>query len=338
MKLTLEQLRSVTWGATTVEQEEEGVRFYRFTQEQMELYKVRNKDFYSKALSTAGVRFCFRTDSRTLALKATLAPQSGVRRYYSFDVYVDGEPKAFWNNYEGTEMTGNYTGTPLPTGDFSAETALKAGEKEVCIHLPWDMQTCLKGLYLDDGATLIPVKRSKKLLCFGDSITQGFDALCPSHRYISLLADHLNAEENNRAIGGEVFFPALAETKETFTPDIITVAYGTNDFRAVPMERFLRNCKAFYENLSRNYPDTPIFAITPIWRKNQVSNVDHTDFHFVEKYIREVAETLSNVTVVRGYDLVPHDENCFGDLVLHPNDKGFENYAKNLIQQLNYQK
>jgi len=334
MRLSLEQIRTVTCGATTVEQEEDGVHFYRFTQEQMELYKVRNADFYSKALSTAGVRFCFRTDSRTLALKATLTPQSGVRRYYSFDVYADGEPVAFWNNYEGTEMTGNYTGTPLPVGDFSREIVLAEGEKEVCIHLPWNMRTCLKGLYLDDGATLIPVKKEKKLLCFGDSITQGFDALCPSHRYISVLADHLNAEECNRAIGGEVFFPALAETGENFVPDIITVAYGTNDFMHVPVERFLGNCKNFYENLHRNYPNTPIFAITPIWRKNQISGVDQPDFQFVEKYIREVTEKLSNVTVIRGYELVPHDPDCFGDLVLHPNDKGFKYYANNLIQSL----
>ena len=286
------------------------------------------------ALSTAGVRFCFRTNSRKLALEAFLTPQNGVRRYYSFDVYVDGEMKASWNNYEGVEMTGNYTGTELPVGDFSREIVLEEGEKEVCIHLPWGMRVCLKAFCLDDGATIIPVKRDKKLLCFGDSITQGYDALCPSHRYISLLADHLNAEECNRAIGGEVFFPALAETKESFVPDIITVAYGTNDFMAVPMERFLQNCKGFYENLSQSYPTTPIFAITPIWRKNQVSNQDHTDFQFVEKYIREVTENLPNVTVIRGYDLVPHDPNCFGDLVLHPNDKGFEYYIKNLIQAI----
>lgn len=335
MKLNLEQIKAVTWGVNNVTQETDGIHFYRFTPEQMALYKDRSADFYSKALSSAGVRFCFKTDSRKLALDAFLTPQGGVRRYYSFDVCVNGKMHVCWNNYEGVEMTGNYTGTELPVGDFAAETDLGEGEKELCIHLPWDMCTVLKGLYLDDHATVIPVKRSKKLLCFGDSITQGYDALCPSHRYISLLADHLNAEECNRAIGGEVFLPALAEIKENFVPDLITVAYGTNDFMAVPMERFLRNCKGFYENLSRNYPTVPIFAITPIWRKNQVSNQDHTDFQFVEAYIREVAQNLPNVTVIRGYDLVPHEPNYFGDLVLHPSDKGFEFYANNLIKAMN---
>lgn len=338
MKLSLEQIKSITWGATTVAQEEDGIYFYRFTPEQMALYKARKDDFYLKALSPSGVRFCFRTNSRKIGLDAFLTHQGGVRRYYSFDIYVNGEQKACWSNYEGVEMTGNYTGTELPVGDFSREILLEEGEKEVCIHLPWSMRLCLKGFYLDDGATIIPVKRNKKLLCFGDSITQGYDALCPSHRYISVLADHLNAEECNRAIGGEVFFPALAETKESFVPDIITVAYGTNDFMHVPMERFRKNCKEFYENLSRNYPNTPIFAITPIWRKNQASNVDQADFQFVEMYIREVTEKLPNVTVIRGYDLVPHDGSYFGDLVLHPNDKGFEHYIKNLIQALNQTK
>lgn len=335
MKLSLEQLRAITCGAVSVEQEADGVHFYRFTQEQLALYKVRNADFYSRALSTAGIRFCFRTNSRKVALEATLTPQAGVRRFFSFDVFVNGEFKANWSNFDGVEMTGNYKETPLPVGDFSAETDLGEGQKEVSIQLPWGMWVALKGLYLDDDATVVPVKRDKKLLCFGDSITQGYDSLCPSHRYASQLSDYLNAEECSRAIGGEVFFPELAKTKESFVPDIITVAYGTNDFAAIPVESFRKNCKGFYENLRRTYPDVPIYAITPIWRENQVSDVDHTDFQYIEQYIREVTAPLDNVTVIRGYDLVPHDGSYFGDLVLHPNDKGFDNYIKNLIQAMN---
>ena len=44
------------------------------------------------------------------------------------------------------------------------------------------------------------------------------------------LADALGAEEVNKAIGGECFFPELAATKEDFQPEYITVAYGTNDW------------------------------------------------------------------------------------------------------------
>ena len=335
MKLSLEQLRAITCGAVSVEQEADGVHFYRFTQEQLALYKVRLPEFYSRSLSTAGVRFCFRTNSRKVALEATLTPHAGVRRFFSFAVFVNGERKENWNNYAGFDMTGNYKGTPLPVGDFSWETDLGEGEKEVSIQLPWGAWVALKGLYLDDGTTVIPVKRKKKLLCFGDSITQGYDALCPSYRYASRLSDYLNAEECNRAVGGEVFFPELAKTKESFVPDIITAAYGTNDYMHVPVEKFRQNCKGFYENLHENYPNVPTYIITPIWRKEQNTEQGYTDIHDIEKCIREMTAPFANMTVIRGYDLVPHDGSYFGDLILHPNNEGFEHYIKNLIQAMN---
>lgn len=43
---------------------------------------------------------------------------------------------------------------------------------------------------------------------------------------------------------------------------------------------------------------------------------------------------LDNVSVVPGFDLVPHDENCFADLKLHPNDKGFNHYFNHLKTQI----
>ena len=42
-----------------------------------------------------------------------------------------------------------------------------------------------------------------------------------------------------------------------------------------------------------------------------------------------------NVKVISGFDFVPMDENLFGDLRIHPNDKGFEYYFENLVKQIN---
>lgn len=64
------------------------------------------------------------------------------------------------------------------------------------------------------------------------------------------LADALGAEEVNKAIGGECFFPELAATKEDFQPEYITVAYGTNDWSRKLAEEFQTNCRAFcFKNL-----------------------------------------------------------------------------------------
>ena len=170
---------------------------------------------------------------------------------------------------------------------------------------------------------------------YGDSITHGYDAINPSNKYATRLANALGYDEYNKGIGGEVFFPPLAELKQPFTPDIITVAYGTNDWSLTEKSQFDKNCKAFYENLSKNYPDTPIFAITPIWRKESVTETrPFGDFALVEEGIREATKDLKNVTVIRGFDLVPKEEKYFADLRLHPNDKGFEYYAKSLYEMI----
>lgn len=330
MKLTVSQLRDIACGAVNVAEEQDGVHLYRFTPEQMDLYEKEHTEHYVKTLSTAGIRLRFRTNSEKLFLHASMTDQGGSRRYFSIEFFKNGKRIDTIENFSDADLRGDYTGILVSMGDFSKNVKLGRGEKEVCIFLPWSAKTVIKELSLDENATVEPMKPSKKLLCFGDSITQGYDALCPSSRYTSKLADYLDAEEFNKAIGAEYFYPALANTKETFVPDYITVAYGTNDWSRLPYETFRNDCKAFYENLSKNYPTTPVFAITPIWRADTDRTTDFPDFETVERYIREVAEALPNVVVISGVDLVPHNKKFFADLYLHPTDAGFEKYYKSL--------
>lgn len=332
MNLTTEQLRAVACGAVSVAEEQDGVHFYRFSQEQMELYKKEKADLYGRTLATAGVRLRFRTDSEKLFLQIHVTPQPGTtRRFFGIDIFKNGKCIDTVENYSEADLSGDYTAIQVPTGDFSKNVYLGKGEKEICIYMPWSMHTVIKTFALDDGASVIPVKPSKKMLCFGDSITQGYDALCPSNRYTSQLADLLDAEEYNKAIGAEVFFPALAASKEDFVPEYITVAYGTNDFFRSTRDVFLKDCAEFYQTLSRLYPESKIFAITPIWRKDHEMETDFS-FFLVKERIEEVASQLPNVTVIDGFDLVPHDERYYSDLRLHPNDKGFNKYFKNLAK------
>lgn len=59
---------------------------------------------------------------------------------------------------------------------------------------PWSVRASVKELSIGDNALIEPVKTEKKLLAYGDSITQGYIALRPSSMYTSKLADFLNAE------------------------------------------------------------------------------------------------------------------------------------------------
>ena len=181
-----------------------------------------------------------------------------------------------------------------------------------------------------------PVKPSKKLICFGDSITQGVDTLYTSNKYTSKLAEALDAEEFNKAVSGDRFFPELAASPEDFEPDYITVAHGTNDWARSTKEEFLDWSKRFYQNLSRVYPNAKIFGITPIWRKDTHSDerTPFAEFTDIADIIAEQAKGLQNVTILNGYDFVPHDENSYADLRLHPNDKGFNHYFENLLKEI----
>lgn len=333
MKLNLEQVKGITLGAVRVEEDPAGFHFYRFTPEQTELFRQRRDDFYRKTFCPAGVQLRFKTNSKTLSLKADFSYEE-VRWYYAIDVFVDGKMLDSVNNYAGADIRGDNTKMELPLDEQEVQYTLDEGEKEIRIYLPWSVQTVIREITLDDGATLIPVKAKKKLLCFGDSITHGYDTLHPSSRHAAHLAELLDAEEHNKAIGGDKFFPELAKTREDFEPDYIMVAFGTNDWYCLPRKFAEDCCRAFYKNISTTYPNARIFALTPIWRADLEEQTEFGSFFDVEKMIRDAVADLENVTVICGFDFVPHDAELYTDLRLHPNDDGAAHYFKNLSAQI----
>ncbi len=331
MKLGINQIKSITLGVEAVEETERGVVFYRFTEEQRKLYENRSS-FKNTSYSTSGVKFRFRTDSNTLHIEGNLVPTSS-RYFFSFDLFVNGERVDTLDNFTHLEVKPNYL-EKLPFDAFEKTFDLGEGEKEVLLYFPWNAIVYMKEVSLSDNSFIEPVKPEKKMLCFGDSITQGYDADFPSNSYISRLARKLGYEEINKGIGGEIFFPALASSEPTFRPEIITVAYGTNDWNCATPEKYESYSRSFYENLSKNYPDSKIFAITPIWRKNYLDEKPFGPFERTHTVVEEVTKDLPNVTVIRGFDFVPKKVEFFSDRSLHPNDEGFSYYAESLYKEL----
>lgn len=333
MKLNADDIKKIVTGAVRVEEKEGAVKLFRFTKEQEELYKERSADFYQKTFSTAGMKLLFLTDSKSLSFDIKTERGSS-RSYFSFDVFVDGVFLGSLDNYSHKKLPENYLSFDFGYGDYSKSFYLGDGIKTVCVYLPWSVSVSFYDIFLDDGAFFEEIKPKKKLLAFGDSITQGYDALKPSNRYISKLADKLEAEEINKAIGGERFFPGLSKLKDSFFPDYITVAYGTNDWNNIDEETFNINCREFYFDIRKNYPDSEIFAITPIWRLEMNEKRPFGAFEKVEENIRKIADDIGNIKVISGFDFVPGDAKYFADLRLHPNDEGFELYFKNLYKKI----
>ena len=333
MILNCEKIKEISTGAVRVEYDGEKVNFYRFTEAQQEMYKNRSSDFYMKSFSTSGVRLHFKTNSKNLCLDIFTEDGSS-RKFFSLDVFVNGKMLGCIDNFSDVELPAGYSGIRLPLGDYSGNFALGEGDKEVCIYMPWSVKTSIKRMLLDDGAYIEAIKPSKRLIAYGDSITQGYDALRPSNHYLSRLCEALGAEQINKAIGAEVFYSPLAALADDFTPDYVLVAYGTNDWNRAKVESMRKNCAEFYRNVRNNYPTAKIFAITPIWRKEYLEPRDFPDFLSVDRIIREVVADIPDVHVISGFDFVKKEEKYFADLRLHPNEEGFAQYFDALWSQI----
>lgn len=328
MNLTLEQIASAVTGAEYYTVEGGALQLHRFNRAEEDYYKKADAGFYMKSQSTAGIRITFRTDATSLTASARISAGSS-RTYFSIDVCVDGIPVGNIDNFGCEKLTGVYTGVKLEQGDFTASIELGEGDdKQVSIYLPWSAKCEILGLSLDGATYFSPVKSKNKLLVYGDSITQGYDAQRPYYRYATIVSDLLEADEFNKAIGGEIIVPELARCSNFDSPDYISVAYGTNDWGKVTPEEFLANAREFYATLSEKYPNAKIFAVTPIWRADYENKRPFGPFSLIGELIEKAADGLNNVTVIGGFDFVPKDPDYFADRRLHPNDDGFIPYGE----------
>lgn len=319
MKLNLQQMRQITRGVTDVREEEGYFRFFRFSPAEEKAYLDSDRpDYMKKVYSTAGVRLAFRSDTRQFNFRYQLLPGSS-RPYGSFDCYVDGV------------LIFHKQSNHIKLGEGSVRLSLEEGEKTIELYLPWSMIAKLTDVEIDDGATLIPARRKHTMLIYGDSITHGYDVSFPSLSYASKLSEYLDADAINKGIGGEIFFPELLAEAADFSPDYISVAYGTNDWACRSRELTQKKCRAFYTRLSALYPDSVIFALAPIWREQQYSDVFGGAFSEIAELIRQETADLANVRFINCFGFVPQIGDFFSDdPCLHPNDLGFSSYARNL--------
>lgn len=330
MKLTFEQIKSITVEATEIKNENGGICFHRFSSEQENTFF----DQIKVLRSSSGIKFRFKTNSKKLFLKAKIKRGSDVRSFFAVDINVNGEFFDCISNFTEKSLEKFYAEKEYEISDIEKEICFENGEKTVEIFLPYSVELVLLDFELDDNAFFEPIKRTKILMAYGDSITHGFDALHPSKKYATRLCDALNFEEYNRGIGGACFCPDLVSEKDNITPDCITVAYGINDFNNRSKTEFRKNCRTFFENLVRNYDNTPIFALAPIWASHATKNDVFGDFSDVGKIIKEETADFFNAVFVDCFDFVPHNADYFGDGYLHPNDKGFELYFKALYSKI----
>lgn len=323
MLLNFEQIRSITTGAVSIEQEENGIAFYRFNREQRTFSQPRVRFMAEKMFSTAGIQFSFRTDSSTFYLRTTVS-RGSASNHFSFDLFVNGQYMDSLENFSDSEL-----------GTYEKTFSLGDGEKTVCLYFPWSVAVVVEALSLEDGASLTPMVPTKKLLIYGDSITHGNTVRYTCNHYIPRLARAMDVQVRNKAIAGTTSFPELVRTESPYEPDYVLVAYGSNDWDRHEEAFFVEKYREMLQLIGENYPKAQVFAISPIWRGDQETRQRKMGpLSAIERNILAIAKDFPNVTVIPGIDLVPHDLQYYADAGLHPNDTGYEFYFRNLWNKI----
>lgn len=317
MILSNEQLRAALTGTAEIQEKNGRLVPLRFGRHVRDAVYPAGTRFHGNVLQTAGVTARFATDSDHLCFGYWASEKSAS---HTFDVYVN---QTMRSSVQCTQTEGRF------------ELALPAGEKTVTIYFPYHCQGRIFDVTLADGASfsLAPAP-THRILFIGDSITHGVHAECTSMTYPHQVARMLNAEIVNQGIGGEGFNPLSVDEQLPFAPDLISVAYGTNDWsHAASLGDLVGVANGHLAHLAHQYPDVPRVAILPIWRADNHLIKATGSFSGARAVIREAAERFG-YTVVDGLSLVPHDTAFFADARLHPNALGFQFYAEHLAEVL----
>ena len=309
--VTLEMLKGITTGAVRIWEEDGWFRFSRFTRYQEELLQQRG--FAPREQAGAGMRLEFLTRGGRLAFDYEVHPGSG-RDYWGIEIAHDGLGMV------------HLQGKVPHSGHVCHQIPPLEREIRVTVYFPNLAALRIRNLQLPEDAA--PYTRQKKYLALGDSITQGYDAAHPNQTYVNLLADAWDAQVLNQAIGGDVFCPENLDPALDFSPDIITVAYGTNDWTLQVLQSGA--AKAYLDKLTGLYPGVPVFVLLPLWRAVENELRDGITLQQGRELLSSWAENRENVFVIDCHHFIPFLPEYFYDGVLHPNDMGYLYYARAL--------
>ena len=318
MILSANDIKKITFGALRYKERDGWLGFSRFTEEQAKVYA--SHDFSPREIASSSIMLDFSTDSEHLSFDYRVVPGSS-RRLYFFDIYKDDVMIC----HKGEEVAELCSG--------HVEVLLGGGTKRVRVCLPWSFGAEIKALTLDDGASFTKTEKKYRALVLGDSITQGYTATYPSLSYANLMIEALGLDAINQAVGGEIFRGENLGSVPVCDPDIITVAYGTNDWSKRSKETNGTNAEGYFDRLCALYPKARIIYISPIWRAD--CDQVRPSGGFDEHCDRMIAIARAHgAIIVDGREITPHETTFFEDKRLHPNDLGFTQYAQLLLKAL----
>lgn len=314
MKIDYQTMKNLTVGAAEIWEESDGLHFAKCTQAQVAAWEKEAPWLSANVAATTGIRLDFDTDSSFV--------QFSVAAGKKFEMMIDGVlTHQFLAQGENQSCT------------FRVELGERGNRKHIVFSLPSHGQPgVLTGMELDDGAYAQKHSFDRKLLFLGDSITQGWDSHYDQLSYAYQVSRALNGESIIQGVGGGFFAPKTLSDID-FCPDMVFVAYGTNDFcHFSSLQEVRERATNYLHKVKQMYSMATVYVITPIWRQDLDAPRPMGTFAQCCNLIKEVATSLE-LNVIDGNKLVPHLEGFFFDDV-HPNGLGFTFYAQNLLKKI----
>ncbi len=308
----------------------------RFTKKQIKALASLRKVFGEFGQCASGVSLAFYTDKEELSFEYAISIV--YTEIGSFDVYENGV------------MEYSYR---LPTADAVGKFSYKKkakGETLVEIFMPNNAKVELWGF--DFGNYRIVEEKKRKLLFYGDSITQCAYIPSSSLSFATVASHMTNSEFLNRGVGSLYFDESTIDEDDMYEPDIIFIEFGANDIvKKLHDEVVFENGKVLYcnesdlpqleekarkylEKVKRVYKNSKIYVISMMW--NDVVGADYSKV-FYEKYrelIRLNAEIL-DMGYIDGRTLFPHIRECLVEDGIHLSQLGSVITASFLIEYIN---
>ena len=317
MRLNFDQIKSVTFGAVGIKEEEGVLSFFKCTDRQTEAWFAQSETLGNRALTTTGIRLDFHTNSRTLRFGA---PKGG-----KFDLLIDDELRKQFIRGDGELIC---------EVDLCSAVARAKEEARVTLVFPSHSVGTLSFVEIDDGAYIKPHEFDRKILFIGDSITQGHNSKYDSLSYAWQATLALNADSVINGIGG-AYYHIPSFDKPNFDPDTVILAYGTNDsmrYKDTP-DVMYRQVTGYLDLIKEHYPNKRVVVLSPIFRAT-ADFAPIGEWFDARRLMIEDEAKKRGFTAISGLTLMPPIPDCFADKYLHPNDLGFSIYALNLINKL----
>ncbi len=326
MELTKEEIIKISHNYLNIDEDDTYLRFKRFTTKQLQQYKEdgikRNTDYVSHCLGNANISFDFLTDSNLLGLRFKIVECTS-RILADFDLYVDN---CF---YDHKSLSSDYS-----VLSFN----LPEGLHHVQLYFPWSCEVKIQKVILSDNSRIEYVNKDYKILSLGDSITQGYHCVHPSLTYANIVMRSFDAEVINQGCGGYYFeSKTLADELRDINPDLITVAYGTNDFSQLDnREEFKKRCQLYLKRLRELFNDKDVLVILPIPRVDEKGRMRDMVFPYT---LKDAMEIIKETALAEGmYYLESAYYPAHGDFYapdgLHPNDLGFGFYGRAVVEKI----